>query len=1321
MTLISRCVLILPTLLMLQLTSAEHLQNFKSDLVISCDSQQDSSCEEKTLDQLADDLAERSPVLEDVSVYINTSHLELTTNASFSGLRSLTISGSIDSNTTVTCSLGDYGGLEFKNITNLTLASLTITNCGFPSQSSKEQDVYSYFAAVAILCCKDMKLSSLNISNNDGIGLKILNHQGGTVHIELSIFLGNRLLNESRVNDTDYRGGGGVYIGEYERPPESITFRFENCTFQDNVAHTQYFDYLYTDDLGWPIVGYGMGGGVAISFHEDLRDIHVTFSWCKFKRNLAFKGGGLAAGIKANKDVDLEASNVTVAVENSLFENNGCNFSAGSNMTASGGGVSINFASNKSTFHSNKFIIHHVIFVNNCALFGGGLYFYSERKLAIKEGSPNTVEIENCTFESNQAHTGSAVDITPNVFQRLALIKGTLTIPVFKNCTFVNNSVKLNNGAEKVHNQKTYGIGTLYISLYNVKFEGDNEFKSNIGTAIHIVNGNIDMSQSSAYFFNNSGIQGGAIALIGQSSMIVGPNRSYNFINNTAYVKGGGLYVQLDDNHDITASKSCFIGYHDCDGRTTPVSNWTATIKFNGNRARAEIGHAIFATSLYPCQSINKGSLGKPTFMSINSSEVFSKRKIEIIDECVPQSCQIATEGARLKPKNFSLRVIPGERFSHEVNIIDDLHKEVSVTLIASIMNYSHTTIRIDKAFSSCVGEQLVLKGKPKDSTILRLQTTTSRQSYTSLNITLRECPPGFVHSENECICDCDKYDGLAKCNTTYFTTFIIPGYWAGKVSDENDKSKRELITSYCPLNFCKYKQGESASGSEIQLPQDYDDWNEAICGESRKGTICGSCAPGYTTHFHSPNFECKNVIDARVPCKLGWFIYILSELVPVTVVFITLLVFNITFTSGAINGFILFSQILLSLNIDASGFIKPTSAVKSFLTAHQFIYGLFNLDFFYAERFSFCLWPNASALDMLAFKYVTIVYVLFLMIPVILFINKCHRGKRYLAKFCRFTTLKASIIHGISAFFILCYSQCLNVSLKLLRSYRLTTREGSNLTVYNRVWLNGNIVYFSGKHLPYVLPALLCLLTIGLFPLIFLLVCPLFYKVLSWFGYGESKLVNFISQKLPYNRLKPLLDSFQSCFSDNYRFFAGVYFLYRWLPLFLINAVTSRYHVFYTAVEAGIIIILALHALCQPYAKKVHNIIDTLLFADLALINAITLAHYYIFRTALSRQQAVEYVNKTMALQLVLIYLPLLVMLGYALLLVYRFISGKKYPSKRVGSLLYKMSSESSTNAISDDLSDLPHRLVTGNTDYKSFEDTEGITCDEIDLDVTY
>ena len=161
----------------------------------------------------------------------------------------------------------------------------------------------------------------------------------------------------------------------------------------------------------------------------------------------------------------------------------------------------------------------------------------------------------------------------------------------------------------------------------------------------------------------------------------------------------------------------------------------------------------------------------------------------------------------------------------------------------------------------------------------------------------------------------------------------------------------------------------------------------------------------------------------------------------------------------------------------------------------------------------------------------------------------------------------------------------------------------------------------------------------------------------MSWFGYGESKLATFITQN---NTFKPLFDSLQSSFSDSLRFFAGLYFLYRWLPL-SVDILTSSYHVSFTVVEAGIIVIFMLHALCQPYAKRVHNIIDTLLFADLALINIITFAHYYVLRTALDRHEAMNYINTTMIIQLVLIYLPLLVMMGYAFVSVFRFGCGNK------------------------------------------------------------
>ena len=1259
--------------------------------VINCDPHLDSKCNSPSLEQIASNMTDNS-LRNTVTIDIRITHLQLKSNVKFFELESLTISGDADLNTTITCQEGNFAGLIFRNISRLTIRRLMVMHCGAILNN------FTYSSAVTILHSRNVTADNLIISRSKGIGLTILDHQGGFVQIESSQFFENKPPKDGPT----YRGGGGVYVGGFEQDPsEPISFRFSNCTFQNNVAHTVLYDYLYTDDLGEPVGGYGLGGGAAVLLEGGLTDIHVIFSKCTFTRNKAFKGGGLIMEIEGTPDS--ETRNISLMVEASLFKENGYNCS---NSTVSGGGIHINFATHDRTkFYSNHVVIFDVNFFNNCAQFGGGLYFYSDLDRSTDQS--NTIDVEQCIFKRNKAHTGSAVDITPNVFQRLS--SGIRTTPVFRDCTFVNNTVYVNFHANRT--QTTYGIGTLYISLYNIKFEGYNRFENNTGTGIHIVNGNINMSQSSITFFNNFGIQGGAVALIGESSIIVGPNRTYEFINNTALGKGGALYVQLIDNHDVTASKTCFFQYFD-GNRFFPAREWTANITFTGNRANAGTGHAIFATSFYPCQAINNGTVEKLRLKSVDPSKVFKERRITI-ENFELEGHSIATEGAQLHNKrDFPIEVIPGERFKHGVTITDDLNCETKVVLTASIQNSS--SVKLGTAFSSCIGEQLVLRGEPDENALLYLQTITSRMSYVRLEMKLTECPPGYKFNKvrQVCVCNYRKYTGLVECSRSTFHSYITPGFWAGLVADTKNKTREELVTSYCPLKFCNYN-GTDTTGSAVKLPQKACQLDDAMCGRSRTGTTCGSCAQDYTTHFHSPNFIC-NPVDPTL-CKVGWLFYILSELVPVTLVFIIVLALNISFTAGAVNGFILFSQLLTSLHLDASGFITFTPAIATLTRGHQLIYGFFNLDMFQIESFSFCLWPNASALDMLAFKYVTIVYALLLVMLVIWFMNKCHNIRICLGKYCRISTVKSSVIHGVSAFLILCHSQCLKVSLNLLSGYHLTVRKGSNLNVSKRVTLNGNILYFSRQHLPYALPALFFLLTIGIIPPILLLAYPLFNKVLAFFGFEESKLVHFISRVLPISSLKPLLDSFQGCFKDNLRFFAGLYFIYRWMPL-LLDIFISSFSVFYTAVEALIIVISTLHVLFQPYARKGHNMVDALLFADLALINAITFAHYHIFRTKVGRQLVTEYITPSVITQLVLIYLPLLVAAVYVLVLVCRSGCGQRRQSespKLTSVPLRKLKDFVSSIGKEDncDSEDLPHRLVAGDVKYECFEDTDRIT----------
>ena len=84
----------------------------------------------------------------------------------------------------------------------------------------------------------------------------------------------------------------------------------------------------------------------------------------------------------------------------------------------------------------------------------------------------------------------------------------------------------------------------------------------------------------------------------------------------------------------------------------------------------------------------------------------------------------------------------------------------------------------------------------------------------------------------------------------------------------------------------------------------------------------------------------------------------------------------------------------------------------------------------------------------------------------------------------------------------------------------------------------------------------------------------------------------------------------------------------------------------FYTTVQVLLVLMLILHALTQPYQKKWHNAVDVFLFADLAVINGLTL---FVYSKAMSLDRSAHISFSAVSIiQLVLIYLPLLYIAAY-------------------------------------------------------------------------
>ncbi len=399
---------------------------------------------------------------------------------------------------------------------------------------------------------------------------------------------------------------------------------------------------------------------------------------------------------------------------------------------------------------------------------------------------------------------------------------------------------------------------------------------------------------------------------------------------------------------------------------------------------------------------------------------------------------------------------------------------------------------------------------------------------------------------------------------------------------------------------------------------------------------LCGQCANGFSTFYHSRTFSC----GSTELCSYGIIVFLISEILPVLIFFTVVIIFDISFSSGARNGFIFFSQMVTIL---PSEFITITNGhFHEYLTVgYTWIYGVFNIDFFSIESISFCLFPNATVMDALAFKYITSLFALVLVILLTIGINYCNCCDKLCVALKKKVTTKHSVLNGLSAFLVISYAECVRVSFFILR-WKVLKGEGGTFGSY--VTFYGGIDYFEGRHLLYAIPAILTLATIGFLPPMLLLIYPSTLKVLRLCKLSEHRLVLSTLRVTRINALMPMFDVFQGCFKDNYRFFAGLYFFYR---AALLVPYSFGQNLFECAVLAELVLafILGLHSTAQPYKVNKYNVIDSLLLCNLLIINGISIYLKLIISETQDSYEKSFTLNIVLYIQLLFIYLPVFIM----------------------------------------------------------------------------
>jgi len=141
--------------------------------------------------------------------------------------------------------------------------------------------------------------------------------------------------------------------------------------------------------------------------------------------------------------------------------------------------------------------------------------------------------------------------------------------------------------------------------------------------------------------------------------------------------------------------------------------------------------------------------------------------------------------------------------------------------------------------------------------------------------------------------------------------------------------------------------------------------------------------------------------------------------------------------------------------------------------------------------------------------------------------------------------------------------------------------------------YLSPDIEYFHGRHLVYVIVAIIfaIVIVVGL-PLLLL-------------------LEPFLNSKINFIKIKPLLDQFQGCYKDKYRCFASYYMICRIVIILLfIVKISDEFTIQYLLISSCALMGL-IHVLVRPYVSTIPNIFDGVILQLIVIISVLSIVEF--------------------------------------------------------------------------------------------------------------
>ena len=497
--------------------------------------------------------------------------------------------------------------------------------------------------------------------------------------------------------------------------------------------------------------------------------------------------------------------------------------------------------------------------------------------------------------------------------------------------------------------------------------------------------------------------------------------------------------------------------------------------------------------------------------------------------------------------------------------------------------------------FTVTVNALVIVGVLPLGPKLLNVQKVDSENQTENDNI----CPTWHIFDTKSKDCICQDLKDVIKCNQKTKTVSILYGYC---MTIDN-------YTKITQVGFCLYTLFSRLNSSFYALlPSNPSELNDFMCSPwHREGNLCSQCEETY-------GLSIANLYTKCVKCSfregVGWVLFLLLELVPVTILFVVVISFRISIARPPMNVFVLHSQLSLAvIYVNAHRFQTPFlsgPASQIFIQLRKVILpllGIWNLGLFnlIEEPTRFCVDSRLNHLQFYFLTCITSIHVLLLIVVTFMLIKLHARNCRlivwlwrpFLKRFVRFTRVwnsRLTVVDTFASFLLLSYCRLVTFSYFVYAFQPVYTMD---TTVSSRKVLlyDPDIDYFGRDHIPYIVINLVVLLVMVLIPAIIL--------ALYQFRLFQKCLHRLRCRCL---LLRVFVDLFQGGYKDgtdgakDLRFTASLVLLCAYVICGFSNFVNCGTLTFLSVILAAFLFIV----LAQPYKDSRMTRIDSALLLSL-------------------------------------------------------------------------------------------------------------------------